>query len=95
MPQNEFNSAQIFPSCCWTAQGLASFVGDYLGPEMKKLNVDVMFGTMERANYLLVDTILQDSNAKKYVKGSRFSVGRKGCGEGSEKALSKDETDAD
>ena len=72
MPQNEFNSAQIFPSCCWTAQGLASFVGDYLGPEMKKLNVDVMFGTMERANYLLVDTILQDSNAKKYVKAVGF-----------------------
>ena len=72
MPQNEFNSAQIFPSCCWTAQGLASFVGSYLGPEMKKLGVDVMFGTMERANYLLVDTILQDSDAKKYVKAVGF-----------------------
>jgi glucosylceramidase len=26
MPQNEFNSAQVFPSCCWTAQGLARFL---------------------------------------------------------------------
>lgn len=25
MPQNEFNSAQIFPSCCWTAASLANF----------------------------------------------------------------------
>ena len=32
MPQNEFNSAQIFPSCCWTAASLANFVGNYLGP---------------------------------------------------------------
>lgn len=31
MPQNEFNSAQVFPSCLWTAKGLARFVG-YLGP---------------------------------------------------------------
>jgi glucosylceramidase len=26
MPQNEFNSAQPFPSCCWTPQGLARFI---------------------------------------------------------------------
>lgn len=72
MPQNEFNSAQVFPSCCWTAKGLATFVGNHLGPKMKKLGIDVMFGTMERANYLLVDTILQDSKAKKYVNAVGF-----------------------
>ncbi|HEY5741445.1 MAG TPA: hypothetical protein VIS99_02795, partial [Terrimicrobiaceae bacterium] len=37
MPQNEFNSAQPFPSCCWTAEGLAKFIS-FLGPEMEKLN---------------------------------------------------------
>ncbi|WP_404339737.1 hypothetical protein AB2M62_00905 [Sphingomonas sp. MMS12-HWE2-04] len=26
MPQNEFNSAQPFPSCCWTPTGLARFL---------------------------------------------------------------------
>jgi glucosylceramidase len=31
MPQNEFNSAQVFPSCCWTPEGLARFVS-FLGP---------------------------------------------------------------
>ncbi|WP_372776451.1 hypothetical protein [Mangrovibacterium sp.] len=48
MPQNEFNSAQVFPSCCWTAAGLANFIGKYLGPAMQEQGVEVIFGTMER-----------------------------------------------
>lgn len=72
MPQNEFNSAQIFPSCCWTAKGLANFVGKYLGPAMAEKNVEVMFGTMERANRALVDTILQDKDCARFVKGVGF-----------------------
>jgi glucosylceramidase len=31
MPQNEFNSAQNFPSCTWTPGGLARFLR-VLGP---------------------------------------------------------------
>jgi glucosylceramidase len=38
---------------------LSAFVGDYLGPQMKEIGVRVMFGTMERPNHLLVDTIMQ------------------------------------
>ena len=72
MPQNEFNSAQIFPSCCWTAKGLANFVGKYLGPAMEAKGVDVMFGTMERPNVALVDTILQDKDCSRYIKGVGF-----------------------
>lgn len=71
MPQNEFNSAQIFPSCCWTAAGLAQFI-KYLGPEMKSRNVDLFFGTMERPNAAMVDTILTDPNCAPYVKGAAF-----------------------
>ena len=56
MPQNEFNSAQTFPSCCWTAAGLANFIGSYLGPAMDSLGVEVYFGTMERPAEALVDT---------------------------------------
>ena len=59
MPQNEFNSAQNFPSCTWTAQGLANFL-HYLVPAMKEEGVDVYFGTVERANRALVDTVLND-----------------------------------
>lgn len=72
MPQNEFNSCQIFPSCTWTAAGLAEFIGKYLGPEMEKQNVEIFFGTMERPNEALVDTILNDPDAGKYIKGAGF-----------------------
>jgi len=72
MPQNEFNSCQIFPSCTWTADGLAKFIGKYLGPEMEKQGVELFFGTMERPNEALIDTILNDSEARKYIKGVGF-----------------------
>ena len=72
MPQNEFNSCQIFPSCTWTASGLAEFIGNYLGPAMKKQKVEIMFGTMERPNEALVDTVLNDAKAGKYIKGIGF-----------------------
>lgn len=72
MPQNEPNSAQPYPSCSWTSKDLNTFVGKYLGPEMEKHNVEVYFGTAERADYLKVDTLLQDADSKKYVKGVGF-----------------------
>jgi glucosylceramidase len=71
MPQNEFNSEQVFPSCTWKASGLVKFVS-YLGPEMLKKGVDVFFGTMERPNVKLVDTLLTDPLSKNYIKGVGF-----------------------
>jgi len=71
MPQNEFNSAQVFPSCCWTPQGLARFVAR-LGPEMAKRGVAVFFGTMERPDESLVDAVLEDPAAGPHVKGAGF-----------------------
>ena len=79
MPQNEFNSCQIFPSCTWTASGLAKFIGNYLGPNMDKEKVQIMFGTMERPNIALVDTIINDPLAGKYVKGIGFQWAGKGA----------------
>lgn len=79
MPQNEFNSAQIFPSCCWTAASLANFIGNYLGPAMEKQGVQILFGTMERANEALVDTILTDPASSKYVGGVGFQWAGKGA----------------
>jgi glucosylceramidase len=72
MPQNEFNSCQLFPACTWTASGLARFIGSYLGPAMEKEKVEIMFGTMERPNVALVDTVLNDPLAGKYIKGIGF-----------------------
>jgi glucosylceramidase len=78
MPQNEFNSVQVFPSCTWTAKGLARFI-TYLGPEMEALGVDVFFGTMEREDDRLVDTVLADPESGKYIKGVGFQWGGKGA----------------
>ncbi|MDR2389205.1 MAG: beta-glycosidase [Tannerellaceae bacterium] len=82
MPQNEFNSAQIFPSCCWTAAGLADFVGNYLGPALTEIDVEVMFGTMERPNERLVDTLLTHPAAGKYIRGVGFQWAGKEAIEG-------------
>lgn len=71
-PQNEFNSCQIFPSCTWTANGLNLFVGEYLGPRMDSMGVDLWFGTMERGNDMLVDTLLRDPLSSKYIKAVGF-----------------------
>jgi len=79
MPQNEFNSCQIFPSCTWTAAGLAKFIGSYLGPAMNKEKVQIMFGTMERPNIALVDTIINDPLSGRYIKGIGFQWAGKGA----------------
>ncbi|GHU79269.1 glycosyl hydrolase [Bacteroidia bacterium] len=72
MPQNEFNSCQVFPSCTWTPEGLNEFVGKFLGPKMQELGVDVLFGTMERPDASLIDTLLKDENSSKYITGVGF-----------------------
>lgn len=72
MPQNEPNSDQNFPSCCWTSADLNTFVGGYLGPEMEKHGAEVYFGTEERPNPLMVDTLLQDPASARYIKGVAF-----------------------
>jgi glucosylceramidase len=68
MPQNEFNSAQNFPSCTWTAGGLARFL-HYLGPEMKKRDVEVFFGTLERGDPKLFEAVMADRKAAPFIKG--------------------------
>jgi glucosylceramidase len=79
MPQNEFNSCQVFPSCTWTSAGLAKFIGAFLGPAMEKEKVQIMFGTMERPNVALVDTIINDPLARRYIKGIGFQWAGKGA----------------
>ncbi|WP_263382285.1 glycoside hydrolase family 30 protein [Granulicella arctica] len=68
MPQNEFNSAQAFPSCTWTPEGLAQFIRR-LGPVMAKRNVEVFFGTLERGNKDLLSHVLADPEAGRWIKG--------------------------
>ena len=68
MPQNEFNSAQNFPSCTWTPEGLTRFLR-YLCPEMEKRGVDVFFGTLERGNPKMLETAMDDQVVKRSIKG--------------------------
>ncbi len=68
MPQNEFNSAQWYPSCTWTPEGLQQFVS-YLGPEMAKLDVKVFFGTLERGKPGIFDAFYSDPAIRQYVSG--------------------------
>lgn len=79
MPQNEFNSCQVFPSCTWTAASLNRFVGRYLGPALQPLGVELFFGTMERAKTLLVDTLLRDPASARYIRGVGFQWAGKGA----------------
>ena len=76
-PQNEFNSCQVFPSCLWKSSALAIFIGKYLGPEMEKRGVETIFATMERRDEAMVDTILNDPSAGKYIKSVGFQWGGK------------------
>jgi glucosylceramidase len=68
MPQNEFNSAQNFPSCTWTPEGLARLLRS-LGPEMQSREVEVFFGTLERGNPKLLESVMADKQAAVFIKG--------------------------
>lgn len=71
MPQNEFNSPQVFPSCTWTPAGLNRFI-KYLGPVLKAQQVDLFLGTMERPNSKLIDTVLNNPISNSFIKGIGF-----------------------
>jgi glucosylceramidase len=71
MPQNEFNSPQVFPSCAWTPEGLARFIR-HLGPEMERRGVEVFIGTLERADEGPVEVALQDREAGGFIAGAGF-----------------------
>lgn len=68
MPQNEFNSAQVFPSCTWTPEGLARFI-PFLGEEMAKAGVDIFFGTLERGDPALFEQVYADPKVRPLIKG--------------------------
>ena len=78
MPQNEFNSAQPFPSCTWTPEGLARFL-PFLGREMDKLGTRVFFGTLERGNADLFNRVMAHPDAAAVVKGIGVQWAGKGA----------------
>ncbi len=71
MPQNEFNSAQVFPSCTWTPEGLVAFLR-HLVPEMEQRGVEVHLGTVERADPELAEHVLADPEIGRSIRGVGF-----------------------
>jgi glucosylceramidase len=72
--QNEPNSCQNFPSCVWTAEDQATFIGDYLGPTFNEENLqaEIWYGTYERPWIEKIDTLLEDADASRYIAGIGF-----------------------
>ncbi|MBP0902978.1 hypothetical protein ACFSKN_13475 [Mariniflexile gromovii] len=79
--QNEYNSAQNFPSCVWKPQDLGIFISDYLGPKFKADNLDaeIWLGTVERPQIERVSDVIEYKNAKDYIKGVGFQWAGKGA----------------
>ena len=78
MPQNEFNSAQPFPSCTWTPEGLARFL-PFLGREMGKTGTEIFFGTLERPRADFLGKVLADPQAGPLIKGVGVQWAGKGA----------------
>lgn len=78
MPQNEFNSAQPFPSCCWTPEGLGRFL-PHLGQEMDAVGASVFLGTLERPKAELITRAIATPEAARVVKGLGVQWAGKGA----------------
>lgn len=78
MPQNEFNSNQVYPSCTWTPAGLVAFLR-HLVPEMRARGVEVFLGTVERGNDALVEEVLADPQVGPALAGVGFQWAGKGA----------------
>lgn len=82
--QNEPHSSQKFPSCRWTGEEFATFIGKYLGPEFesKGIKSDIWLGTLngpevdgrflETTYHQYANLVLHDKDAAKYVKGVSY-----------------------
>ncbi len=71
MPQNEFNSAQPFPSCTWTVAGLNKFMTKLI-PVLNARKTELFFGTMERKNSMMIDSVLNDPIVGPAINGIGF-----------------------
>jgi glucosylceramidase len=77
-PQNEPGYDQNYPSCLWDGTTYAKFIGKFLGPAMKDLNVKVMLGTLsnDKMDITTANAALNDATAKGFlsVAGVQWTV---------------------
>jgi len=71
-PQNEPLADQKFPSCLWTGEDMARFIGRYLGPEFKRagLSTKIWLGTLNTEDFNgWPRTVLSDPHARRHIRG--------------------------
>jgi len=81
-PQNEPGYDQNYPSCLWDKTTYVSWIGQYLGPAMKAIGVNVMLGTLSnagdsgRSDVDLANAVLADTTATSFVSvvGAQWGV---------------------
>lgn len=71
MPQNEIAWTPAWPSCTWRPEDLGIFVGQYLGPQFEKDNIEtqIWLGTINFPNPDYIRTFFKQKDVDKYVKG--------------------------
>nr|WP_321373356.1 hypothetical protein [uncultured Draconibacterium sp.] len=76
-PQNEVAFQPNWPSCTWRPEDMAYFIGEFLGPQFEKDNLDaeIWLGTVNAGNPQYVRTILEHKTAQKYITGVGFQWG--------------------
>ena len=80
--QNEPDSDQKFPSCCWTGERLSHFIRDDLGPmfDARGVDADIWLGTIERASFNdWVAPSLYDPETRARLGGVGFQWAGKGA----------------
>ena len=67
--QNEPCIERHYPTCLWTPAQYKTFITDHMGPlfEERKLNADIMLGTLQDGDYTLFPLLLEDPEVSRYV----------------------------
>jgi len=81
-PQNEPLADQKLPSCLWTGEQLRGFIGEYLGPSIRRagLDTEVWLGTLNTDDYDgFVNAVLSDPRAYRHIAGVGFQWAGKGA----------------
>lgn len=72
-PQNEPGWQQDYPSCGWSGELMAKFIGQYLGPTFRDRGVQaqIFIGTMSNGGHdaAVLNQVANDATAMSFVKG--------------------------
>lgn len=69
--QNEPYTRNQWPTCLWTPEAMRNFMASYLGPRFaaEHPDVELWLGTINCGNIEDVDLVMNDPEARKYIRG--------------------------